>query len=292
VSEMEHLDWQKVVIPKSPEQQAAIRESIGQNILFQSLDTEQMAIVVDAMFEKKYQPGEVIIKQGEDGDLFYVLNSGVCECFVQKGDKPPALVKVYQRGESFGELALMYNCPRAATIVASTAVSVWAMDRVTFHRVIMETTQKKRKTYEGFLERVSLLSSLDSYERAKIADALESVHFEDGEKIISQGDMGDNFYILEKGEAVAMKRVAGSSSQVEQEVMRYHPGDYFGELALLHGVPRAANVIAVGPCDCARLDRDSFVRLLGPVEDILKRNKANYEAVERRIMEAEAQPST
>jgi len=56
----------------------------SRNILFQSLESDQMQIVVDAMFEKLYQPGDTIIKQGDDGDAFYVLHRGVAECFVQK----------------------------------------------------------------------------------------------------------------------------------------------------------------------------------------------------------------
>ena len=67
---------------------------------------------------------------------------------------------------------------------------------------------------------------------------------------------------------------------------RYHVGGFFGELALLHDMPRQANVVAVGKCRVAKLDRDSFVRLLGPCEEILKRNKDNYSAIEARLKDA------
>ena len=71
------------------------------------------------------------------------------------------------------------------------------MDRITFRQVLMDTTAHKRQRYESFLEKVSLLSSLDKYERAKIADALIDRTFEDGEFVIRQGDRGDYFYIIE-----------------------------------------------------------------------------------------------
>lgn len=69
----------------------------------------------------------------------------------------------------------------------------------------METANRKRKMYESFLEEVPLLVSLEPYERHKIADALESVSFEDGEVVIRQGDSGDSFYIIESGEARVVK---------------------------------------------------------------------------------------
>ena len=58
--------------------------------------------------------------------------------------------------------------------------------------------------------------------------------------------------------------------------MKYQPGDYFGELALLKDEPRAANVFAKNDIKCIYLDRKSFKRLLGPLNKILKRNMASY----------------
>lgn len=76
------------------------------------------------------------------------------------------------------------------------------------------------------------------------------------------------------GEAIATKSL--SAGQAAQEVKQYGPGDYFGELALLRNEPRAANVIAKTKLKVVSLDRDSFNRLLGPLDDILKRNMNSY----------------
>jgi cAMP-dependent protein kinase regulator len=58
--------------------------------------------------------------------------------------------------------------------------------------------------------------------------------------------------------------------------MHYKPGDYFGELSLLKNEPRAANVIAKTNLKVVNLDRNSFKRLLGPLDEILKRNIDAY----------------
>ena len=58
---------------------------------------------------------------------------------------------------SFGELALIYGTPRAATIKAKTDVKLWAIDRDSYRRILMGSTIRKRKLYESFLEKVSIL---------------------------------------------------------------------------------------------------------------------------------------
>ncbi|CAO3617742.1 unnamed protein product [Cunninghamella blakesleeana] len=256
------------------------------------------------MAEKHIQNGETIIEQGAVGDYFYIVESGSFDCYIRSsssnnhnhnnnnnnrmvdltdsmmGDdqpEPPKKVLSYESGGSFGELALMYNAPRAATIIATSDSVVWALDRVTFRTILMEHTSRKRRMYESFLEEVPLLKSLKPYERHKIADALESVYFDDGETVINQGDVGDQFYIIESGEAVFYK---SGDDGVQKEVNQCGRGSYFGELALLNDSPRAATVKATGGrLKCATLGKKAFTRLLGPVHTILKRNSENYQAV-------------
>uniref|UniRef100_G1RZK2 Cyclic nucleotide-binding domain-containing protein n=1 Tax=Nomascus leucogenys TaxID=61853 RepID=G1RZK2_NOMLE len=62
--------------------------------------------------------------------------------------------------------------------------------------MIQGSTLRKRKMYEEFLSKVSILESLEKWERLTVADALEPVQFEDGEKIVVQGEPGDDFYII------------------------------------------------------------------------------------------------
>ena len=113
---------------------------------------------------------------------------------------------------------------------------------------------------------------MDHYERSKMADAVKEKKIASGETIIKQGEAGEIFYILVEGEAKATLESAPDAS-----VKDYGSGDYFGERALLSGEPRAANVIAVTDLKVITLDRKSFKRLLGPLDEILKRNLANYQ---------------
>ena len=167
----------------------------------------------------------------------------------------------------FGELALMYNAPRAATVMSTEKSMLWQLDRMTFRKILMTNASERRKMYEGFLEDTPLLAGLKPYERSKIADALETVKFPAGQNIITEGEPGNNFYMLETGEAQAWK------SGVDHPVKEYKRGDYFGELALLNDKPRAASVVARTDCKVAKLGRDGFKRLLGPVENTMRQHE-------------------
>ncbi|KAI8915982.1 cyclic nucleotide-binding-like protein [Gorgonomyces haynaldii] len=274
-------DYEKIVIPKSEEQRARINAAIHANFLFKHLDDDQFKEVVDAMAEKRVSSGEEVITQGGIGDYFYVVEEGALDVFVSRNGAPKVKVTDYGPNGSFGELALMYNAPRAATVIATKDCTLWALDRVTFRRILMENTNKKRRMYEEFLEEVSLLKSLEPYERHKIADALDTLTFNDGDVVIRQGDVGDAFYIIESGEAEVTQT---DDNGVEHQMHGLKKGDYFGvELALLTDKPRKATITAKGRLKCASLGKKAFVRLLGPVVDIIKRNAANYETIYQKV---------
>jgi len=259
---------ERIVTPKDKEAQERIAAAISNNLLIRNLESDQRREVVDAMSERKVAAGEVVIKQGDAGDEFYVVDEGSFDVFVEDKGK----VVTIGPGGSFGELALLYSQPRAATVKATAESKLWVVDGKTFRKIITTSSHRKRKLYETFLKGVPILSSLEPSELYKVADALEPQNFEDGQNIITEGETGDKFYIVIEGEAVVLKKMEGR----DEEVLRLSKGDYFGELALLNDKARAATGRAVGPVRCAVLDRGSFSRLLGPIMEILKRNTENY----------------
>ena len=148
------------------------------------------------------------------------------------------------------------------------------MDRETFNFIVKEAAQKKREKYEGFLKSVEILSEVDPYELLQISDALKPSNFNKGDYVIREGEMGDVFYLIVEGDAIATK--TKEPGKPPETVKTYSKGAYFGELALIKGEPRAANIVAVSSLKLISLDRESFKRLLGPIETILKRNSEKY----------------
>lgn len=132
-------EFKPVVFPKSEDQANSILSRIIQSFLFNSLDSKELKIIIDAMELKKFNKDEIIINQGDHGDCLYVVEQGELECYKTFNDGTERLVKNYTEGEAFGELALLYNCPRAAKVVASSGeVFLWRLDRETFNVIVKE----------------------------------------------------------------------------------------------------------------------------------------------------------
>lgn len=255
----------RVKVPKSKDAMKRINGILAHNFLFEHLSDEGRQELVDVVVEKVFKSGDVIIKQGDEGDFFYIVDSGKCEIFVH--DKK---VMTVEDGGSFGELALMYNAPRAATVIAVANCRLWAVDRDTFKYTLMNHAIKKRDMYEAFLSDVPLLSTLLPYERMTIADALKPETHKKGTVIVKQGDVGDKFYIVEKG-TMKITKDGKEMGQIES-------GGYFGELALLTDQPRAATIaVSSDEAIILAIDKKTFTGVMGPVHLLLKRNATGYE---------------
>jgi len=265
------IDFSKFT-PKSPDELLALEQASSHLPLFAKLEKDEREYVYTMMFPVSYAAGDTIIRQGDAGDNFYIVASGNCKVIVEADGKPPQVVLHYGAGDSFGELALIYGEPRAATVVATTDVKLWGLERRAYRATLMTITKEKREKYGEFLHRVPLLSSLDRYERMVIADSLEAKEYKDGDMILKQGEVGQTFYLIISGKVRVTQRVV----EHEGEVGLLGPGDYFGEIALLTDSPRKANCIAVGDVKCVYMHRADFVRAMGPLKDIVQRKMSLY----------------
>jgi len=261
------------VVPKTHGQLERIRTSISTCFLF-SLDKVFLEQVLGAMMEKKVNAHQTIIQQGDAGDFFYVIESGYYEVFKNVGGEERKVFSYNGKG-FFGELALMYNCSRLASVKASTKGVLWALDRATFQHIVIAGASKTRALYETFIEKVPLFANLTHAERSMIADCLVPETYENDAIIVKQGDHGDKFYLIERGQTIALQH----NSEINEDVVvgAMTAGQYFGERALITKQSRAATVKAVGEVKCAVMDRASFERLLGDCREVMQRHIDKYE---------------
>lgn len=261
--------WTPPVYDKSAQDEAAIRRSIRRNLLFANISEETLQILVKAMKYVAVKKGTDVIVQGDPvSDLFYIIDSGVCQVILN--GRVFGEIDGTSERNFFGELALLYDAPRAATIRALTDAECWSLDRITFKRVLMDTTIKQRQLYLDFLDQVPIFSTLSPYEKMIVADALRVQYYDPSAVIIHEGSAGDDFYIVEDGEVMCTKG--------DDEVSaRLGSGDFFGELALITNDVRMATVTAVRKTKCLVLDRKTFKRLLGPMQEHLRKRADLYE---------------
>eukprot|EP00747_Dinoflagellata_sp_TGD_P024876 gnl/TRDRNA2_/TRDRNA2_130863_c0_seq1.p1 gnl/TRDRNA2_/TRDRNA2_130863_c0~~gnl/TRDRNA2_/TRDRNA2_130863_c0_seq1.p1 ORF type:complete len:322 (-),score=79.76 gnl/TRDRNA2_/TRDRNA2_130863_c0_seq1:229-1194(-) len=256
------------VYPKTEEQTARLQNVLSMSILFNSLDRDELMILINAMIEKNVEAETRLIQEGDDGNVMYVIESGVVEC-IKKIDGEPKVVKTCMAGDFFGELALLYNCPRAATVESRQPCVLWELDRETFNAIVRDASMKKRELYEEFLKSTPILESLGSYERMALADALRKETLPAGTEVIQQGTVGDRFYLVEDGDLSVTKHGT--------EVLTYKRGDYFGELALLGtGNLREATVTTSTECKLLSVDRRTFKNLLGDLQQTMREKAESY----------------
>ncbi len=178
-------------IKKTQNQVERIKKKILISFLFRNLDSTELNILIGAMDEKIFSSNEYVIRQGESGEYLFLVETGNlrCEKIVSENSNP-IFLKNYKSGDFFGELALLYNTPRAASIISDTGSILWSLDRETFNFIIRDSARKKREKYESFLKSVEILSSLDDYELCLICDALKIYHYKATDYIIKEV----NFY--------------------------------------------------------------------------------------------------
>ncbi|GAB5371423.1 hypothetical protein AAMO2058_001578600 [Amorphochlora amoebiformis] len=259
---------------KTEGQRKLILGVVKQNDLFRNLSSEHMRKVIEKMHSMEIKAETKVITQGEAGLMVYVVESGEFDIYVENKKKgsPGKLVGTLGKGKLFGELALLFNAPRAATVIAKTNALCWVIDRFTFRNVLKDVSEAETKTNTEFLKRVEILKALTQMERKKIAEAMEEKQFNTGDDVVKQGDAGDCMYIVKSGNLQI-------TIDGQMQSKTYGPGEFFGEKALMDdkakGV-RAATITCSSDSILLALDRNAVFGLLGPIHEELKESSSQY----------------
>ncbi|VDK53954.1 unnamed protein product [Anisakis simplex] len=279
------LDQHKAKLQHHPKQAGSkqlIRDAVQKNDFLRQLAKEQVIELVECMYEMRARAGQWIIQEGEPGDRLFVVGEGQLQVSREGnalGTIGPAVV--------MGELAILYNCVRTASIQALTDVQLWVLDRSVFQMITMRLGMERHAQLMAFLDNVSIFENLSEDRISKIADCLDQDYYTGGNYIIREGEKGDTFFILNSGQVRVTQQIEGEPEPREIRILKQ--GDFFGEKALLGEEVRTANVIAMNPgVEVLTLDRESFTKLIGDL-DALKRDYGDSQR--RAIVVAQEPPS-
>lgn len=289
------LDNGQVWVPPSPghrktwEEEAHIEQALHDHFLFRKLTDSQCQVLLDCMQRVEVQPGDTVVKQGGEGDCFYVVGSGEFEVFATQEETNGEVPRVLQRYtadklSSFGELALMYNKPLQASVRAVTSGTLWALRREDFRGILM--SEFLNLSSLKLLRSVDLLSRLTILQLSHIADALSEVSFSKGQNIIDKNNDLLGLYIIQKGQVrITFDSNVGSqnaSSLVSENQKQDNnltrssgehsvektEGNYFGEWILLGECIDSLSVVALSNVVCAVLTKEKFESVVGPIAKI------------------------
>lgn len=228
---------------KPPEQVKEIITLLKKSFLTKNLSESEIEKLAGAMKPKTFKKDELIIKYGDMGNEYFILASGDVQVIVyQKDTSPndPALedkiqfTKVMTKGAGFGELALLYNDKRSASIKALQECTTYMLDGHVFKTIIIKSSIDKRNIKSGLLDNIKLLNTLDKNQKAKLSEGLKTIYLKKDEFVLKEGDEGNEFYIIEDGSVECLKLQSVGDKKGFINVRQLNAGDHFGELALLN----------------------------------------------------------
>ncbi|CAG9330353.1 unnamed protein product [Blepharisma stoltei] len=235
---------------KTEKDNECILEALGKHFVFKGLRKELHQAIVSHMNYYELGPAEVIFEQNQSGNNFFVVESGDLEVIIN-GNR----VKVLHPGDSFGELALLHDSARSATVKSITKTGLWGLARSTFRKALEKINATYYEENKNFVNTVPLFNILTPKQKETLVFALSSFKFADRENIVNEGDPGDLLYIIKEGFVIC--------TQKGVEIRRMNAGEYFGDQALLYGSARTATITANGNVTCIAIGREKLIRVLG-----------------------------
>ena len=243
---------------------------------FKYLSPSELNEVYASFQTEEIEEGNTIFEQGEDADKLYLIDKGEITCWkTMRPEDPPTYIKTLKEGESFGDLALMYNYIRNYTIKAKTNVTLFSLDRKTYKNIAQGNIRRQRETFKNLLKNVEIFQALTPEEISKVLDITIDHIYKEGEEIIKQNANEDDFVILCEGKCHSEK--ISDSGKAPQTLKEYERFEFFGEVPWFKCENRNYIVKADSDCSVLIISKTKFKRLVGTLENILKRKIEIYQ---------------
>ena len=229
---------------------------------------QDYARVRDRFEEVRYAFGDVIFREGEEVDAFYVLVSGRVRVLKEKADGEELTLQRLEPGDAFGEALLYAGGRRAeATVRCTTAVEVLRLGRTDFDRLLREFPEVRgalevlaqRRTLRAFLRERSRFGSLPEPALDALMGRLQETHFGKGQMIFQEAEPANSVYMVLKGRVRLFLNGGGQ----DRNIAFCREGDILGEARMVTGARHSANAQAVTSCTLLTLPGQAIEELAG-----------------------------
>ncbi|OQR95323.1 cGMP-dependent protein kinase [Thraustotheca clavata] len=271
------FDVNRHTVLKSEEDKSALRKMVENNFLFSHLDDDKLDDVIAVMEKETVISGQVLIRQNDEGDKFYLAEAGKFDVRVLPQDTKPLTTSSASMEEqygpvvhsyaanstthpTFGELALLYSKPRAATVVATSDGTVWSISRNAFRAIL---ARRPLRNIVHRLRNCALFKSLTVAQLSLLAEEMKSVIFEKDAIVCREGSASDKFYLVVNG--------AIANSKTDQV---YHTHDTFNDFVLESKSSICpATMIAQEATECLYITRNSFEATIGNLSSVISKHQ-------------------
>ena len=259
-TELELTDLEEIPLPEPRMVGAAAAATLASTPLFAGLASDALESLVERLSLVHLAPGEVLFREGDPGDALYVIAEG--ELAVQAEGPPRVEMARLGAGAFIGEVALMTDQPRSATITAVQDTELLRIDRATLAHVLSEHGEVLAAVLRFVRDRLvdrwtrtsPLFRPFNNEERAQLAARFTFLEVHAGATLLTAGARPDGLYIVLAGQ-FAVRR-AGA------QVAMIGPGELIGETALLAGGAFRSDVVARGKALALFLPADEFRELV------------------------------
>jgi len=238
---------------------AFLSEVMQNHFLFHSMKSSEFKDIFGYMSKIDTEPSQVIFNQGDKGDSCYVIQSGTFTVGING-----VVVKEMRQKQSFGELALLYQMERTATITSKSSGVLWKMDHTDFIKCMDHLANQGTTKAMNFLNTDSNFNGLTEEDRRHLASVCSVQKFTDGQEILREGEVGDWMFIVMSGSV--------RHGQNGKEVEIFGSSPIIGSVGLMYGKRQAYSARAVGKVVCLALAKSALAGLGSPVEDVLRRS--------------------
>lgn len=267
----EHLAEHKKDKAMDKDTRELLKQGIKQDRVCAMLEDAEVEAILQSMQYFEFPKGALIIEEGKMGTTFFVTHKGNLEVSVNGN-----VCNTVTEGRAFGGLALLYNCPRTATVRAMEDCGIWGANGATFKKALQETAQKHQAENRKFLDSIRVFDGLNAKQKDRVSEASFSEVFEANGRVVTAGDSQTAIYFVKKGELIVMKggQIKSTGELVNgEEVSRLGPGECFGESMMMSDSPWDITVVSAGRSELLCISVKELKEALGgDLAAVLERN--------------------